>query len=62
MRVKREVNVIVCGLGAVRGLSPRLASYWGALRAARPHRLNPPASMSPQQVAAFFFFLGVFTL
>jgi hypothetical protein len=37
---------------AVRGLSPRLASYWGALRAARPHRLTPPASMSPQQVAA----------
>ena len=37
---------------AVRGLPHRHASYWAALHATRPHRLVPPESLSPQQVAA----------
>ncbi len=34
----------------VRDLSPRLASYWSALRRTHPHRLVPPGDMLAQQV------------
>lgn len=35
---------------AARNLSPRLSSYWSALRRTHPHRLVPPEDMLAQQV------------
>lgn len=48
--VAAMVTALSPASGVARRLSPRLSSYWVALRRTRPHRLVPPGDMLAQQV------------